>query len=256
MRIPTKTRIAALILGLLFAVQSCGPKQPSYVVCVVDVTGSIEPEAINEAALAIEAVVGRLKRGDTVAIIPITGDADSESPGRILRYTAGERREVYDADLKRLVDEAKAGIAELRAQALAAPARRSDVLGAVRLACEELASAGDARRTVVFLSDMIQDDARFNFKTAKETRDVEAARRLGGDLAAQSGARLDQTQVFVGLLRSTDYRTLPTGRRDAIRAFWDEYFRALGAVGVSEATDGPGRLQGFLDHSVKDEFPS
>lgn len=55
--------------------------------------------------------------------------------------------------------------------------------------------------------------------------------------------------VFLGGIQSNDLKKLGTERRQAIRAFWIEYFRAGGAVDVIFATDGPGQIAEFMDRA-------
>ncbi len=233
--------VAATCLLLLNSCTVSGDRQRNATVVVIDLTRSVEGPALQSAVELVDKAVQKIERGDRVAVIPINADAGAQSQGAVLRYMAAEKREPYDGDLHRLHSQARKDI-----EALAATAThpRSDIIGAVGLAAEELSTAGGFRKTLVVLTDFIQDDRQFNFRADKRVAESKSAHALAGQKAA-AGA-LSGTNVYLGFLRSRDATSLEPARREAIRDFWQEYFRRSGAASVTWATDGPGRLQATL----------
>jgi hypothetical protein len=219
-------------------------------ICIVDLTASIDPKAQGESFAALEAIFLKLKRGDTVTLIPITGDSLTEAQGHVLRFHLSEKREAYDADLKRLAEEAQKKLQRIKEQATAKPYMRSDILGAAALAGEELSmTPAKARKIVVILSDFIQDDAQHNFNRDSRLASDQSGKRLAKTLAQPHEHTFQETTVYMGLLRSSDLKSLPQGRRSAIRTFWTEYFSLEGAESVHFTSDGPGQLAQFLQRS-------
>jgi len=234
----------AVAAACLFLLNSCtvsGDRQRNLTVIVIDLTRSVEGPALESAIELVEQGVQRIERGDRVAVIPINGDAAAQSQGAVLRYVAAEKREPYDGDLHRLHGQARKDIESLAASATHV---RSDILGAVGLAAEELSTAGSFRKTLVVLTDFIQDDRQFNFRADKRLAEQKSAHALAGQKARAK--LLPDTQVYLGFLKSRDTVSLHPGRREAIRDFWEEYFRQSGAASVTWATDGPGRLKATL----------
>ncbi len=158
----------SVVLALLLATAACERKTPPtrQIIALIDMSASIEPEAQQSAFQALENIVSRLRRGDSLVVIPITGDAGNESQGRILRLTLAERREAYDQDLRRAASNLRRSLEETKAATVRHPGAQTDILGALRLAAEEMRLAGDGRKTTILvLSDLIQDDSQFDFRT-------------------------------------------------------------------------------------------
>ena len=214
-------------------------------VYVIDMTASVDSEAIQQAFAALRTLLNTktLKRGDSITIIPITGDALTESQGKILRIHLPENREVYDADLVKLAGDVEKKLKEMQDEAIAKPYQHSDILGAVDLAAEELSTEkGNVRTVVVILSDLIHDDARFNFNTSPDFASESGAVGLAKKLSTNRNDEFAGTALYLGMLRSKDLKRMPNARREAVQAFWREYFKSGGAGTVSLAIDGPGRL--------------
>ena len=130
----------------VFLLNSCtvsGDRQRNATVVVIDLTRSVERPALESAVELVEQAVQKVERGDRVTVIPINADAGAQSQGAVLRYIAAEKREPYDGDLHRLQTQARKDIEALAADATHA---RSDILGAVALAAEELSTAGGFRK--------------------------------------------------------------------------------------------------------------
>lgn len=223
----------------------CGPKNNLHLVYIIDLSSSIEPEARAEAFSAMQQVFERqqLERGDTISIVPVTGDALADGQGRVLRFVISERRAAYDADLRRIAREAISRLQEMQSASAAQPYTKSDILGALNTAVEEFANAEDGeRKVIVVLSDLAQDDARCNFSRSPHMANERVAREFAATLVQGREQMLSGTAIYFGLLRSTDMRQMTVARREAVQAFWVEYCRRANAASVSIATDGPAQL--------------
>jgi hypothetical protein len=216
---------------------------------VIDLTGSIEREAIEEALKSLGDLFNskKLQRGDAIYIIPITGDTLTESQGKVIRIHLNEERQVYDSDLIALARDVTEKIERMQAEGIANPYQHSDIFGAADLAAEELSTEkGKVRKAIVILSDFIQDDSRFNFNTSPDVANGKSASELAKKLAASRNSRFTGTSLYLGFLRSKDLRKMQNGRRDAVQLFWKEYFAGAGAQPISSAIDGPGQIPSVL----------
>ena len=238
---------AAIVLALTSGACHRERREPLCLVCIIDLTRSIEAESQREAFDAIQATLKELRRGDAVAIIPITGDALTEAQGRVIRLQLSDRREAYDEDLRRFAAEVAERLQRLRDEAASKPYNRSDVLGAARLAGEEMANARpNACRAIVLLSDFLQDDAQYNFRRDVRLASDETAAKFADSAARNQPRTLQNSAVLLGFLRSVDLKGLPQTRRAALQAFWREFFTQQGAASVRSATDGAGQMVTFV----------
>jgi hypothetical protein len=241
-----KNLLIVILAILLLA--GCSQQQPvpRQIVIMVDISASIEPEAENECLEAITKLIARLNRGDSVSIIPITGDADVQSTGRVLRFQKPINRTAYDADLIGFSRQVRDSLQALRIQAISNPTSKTDILGAIRMAVEELATSSKERDKRLFIfSDFIEDDGAVNFSTDRRLAEVPVAVRYAAEEARASLLhQLPNMQVHLGLMQSKDLSKLDKPRRMAIRRFWEEYFKTLG-VESKYKTDGIGLLADF-----------
>jgi Mg-chelatase subunit ChlD len=241
-----------LVCALLLAGCKRSKNKPLSVVFVIDMTASTDAEGRAKAFKAVQSWFEqkRLQRGDRVTVIPVTGDAWTESQGRILRFNLSERREAYDGDLRRLGEEVISSMERMESEAAENPYKFSDILGAVQLGAEELQrDGGDARKVLVVLSDFVQDDGQAKFKTASYLADKKTAQDYAKKIAAARPQSFEGDLVYLGLLRSTDLKSMSPGRREALQVFWSEYFRQASAREVITATDGPGQMERLLKAS-------
>jgi len=242
---------AAAITLVLLATSSCrhADQVPVAVIVVCDLSASIEPEARTSCFESVELVVRRLRRGDSVIVIPVTSDTETEAAGRVLRFEASAQREVFDEDLIRLSREARAQLERLAAAAKAAPSAYTNLLGAIRLASEEIRALPQNQRVaLVVLSDFIEDTPRLDFKHDPALARKKSAKALAAELAIRNPVPLKGAVAYLGFLRSRDLVHLGQERRNAIREFWQEYLVRLGAQ-PEIASDGPGLLRRFLDRA-------
>ena len=213
--------LSIIALSMLLAFNGCqqrGPSTPLHLCVLVDVSASIEPEARASMFSAVENIFPHLRRGDTLAIIPITGDAEGETQGKILRFELPKNRQVYDQDLRRLGAQARKALEDMEKLAAADPGARTDILGALRLAAQEVTE--HTRTGIIALSDLIQDDAQFDFKRNTNMANSQRAQSLAVMLAARSESTLTDVPVYLGQLRSRDFKLLSRNRRAGIEAFW------------------------------------
>lgn len=237
----TRLRILAF-LPLLF-LASCRHPAPTATVELIDTSLSISPGAEQSALHAVRGQISRLGRGDTLILIPITGDAENDAGGRILRLRAPTTREPYDADLRRFHDDAEKQFAAWSSSVRAEP-DRTDILGALDAAGQELASLPDGTvRRLVVVSDFLEDDGEFNFLSNPFLTNPSRARRLASRLRTAHGFALRGTSVCLGRLASLDYKGLSSVRKESIDAFWKAYFAEGGRTPDIEL-DGMGILSG------------
>jgi len=199
------------------------PKQlPQELVIVPDVSASIEPDAERQMFAAIEDVAQHLQRGDTLTIIPITGDAEAELQGRTLHYAVPpvEDRQAYDADLGKLNAQIKNDLAHLQADAVAHPGKHTDIIGSIRVAMKEFSNKPTDKRLLV-LTDFIQDDWQFNFRKDPRLANAACASALGKTIASPNG-EYSSVKVVLGRLESSDFSELVPSRQRAINAFWGQ----------------------------------
>ena len=244
-----KSTVALIVISLLAI--SCGrtPRQRLAIAYVIDMTASVDNEAIAQAFAALQPLLNTktLKRGDSITIIPITGDTLTESQGKILRIHLPENREVYDSDLTNLAKDVEEKLKQMQSEATSNPYQHSDILGAADLAAEELSTEkGNVRKVIVILSDFIQDDSRFNFNTSPDLANDRTAAELAKKLAASRKNEFTATTLYLGMMRSKDLKKMPNARREAVQTFWREYFKSGGAGTISFAIDGPRKIPELL----------
>lgn len=222
-------RILIFVAILMFAASliSCGKPihTPEQLVILIDVSASIEAEAEGQAFAAIDTLIAHRQRGDRITVIPITGDAQADTPGRVLRFEVPTVRQAYDNDLRQFRNNVKKSLEGPRAHAVANPDANTDILGAVVLAQQEFTfRAGNARKTLIILSDFIQDDSELHFLGERRLLNRAVAKQFALTLSGARDSDFRETVVYLGLLRSKDYKRLSRARRDAIQSFWVEYF--------------------------------
>jgi von Willebrand factor type A domain len=245
-----RIRLLGAALLLVVGLFGCGKQAvvgPQQLVILIDVSDSIEPAAEEQAFSAIDRVIAQRQRGDRIAVIPITGDAQAESSGRVIRFEVPTVRQAYDNDLRDFRNKLKRSLEEFKAAAMASPGSRTDILGAVSLAQQEFKfRAGSARKSLVILSDFIQDDSELNFLKDRRLASKAVAKEFGMQSAKAAAIDLREAPVYLGLLRSKDYKAVGRNRREAILEFWVEYFNSSGAQ-TDLAVDGTGLLDGFIN---------
>lgn len=240
---------ASLTLGgaVIWFVVNRPPAHHAKNVVVLEATDSVPADARGEIYAAVEANVGYLKRGDELILVPLTSDAATEAAGRVLRLRVSDKRKAYDADLKQTRASLMTMLDQMRDESVTKPYLRTDLLGTVRLAAEER-KPNDPKEafTLILLSDLINDTPQLSFMTSPLLANETSARKFADQLMIGHEKSWTGARVFLGQLRSNDLKRVNPQRREAIRAFWVEYFHAGGAAEVVFATDGVGQLSDFI----------
>jgi hypothetical protein len=235
-------RLICLFVLLTLGLSGCSRHVPTATVVLVDPSGSVTAQARKEEYAAVAALIPKMRRGDSLTIIPITDDEAADIQGRILRLQVPMRREAYDADLRRFHDLAGREYAVFAANLLAHPGQRTDILGALDVARQEFKAIPTTdRRRLVVLSDFLEDDGRYRFTSDPRLAKTATARQRATRLRREHGFTLAGVEVYLGALESTDFARLGPERRRAVRSFWSEYFAQPGSR-TEVQLDGTGML--------------
>jgi hypothetical protein len=207
---------------------ACSHRTPRTTVEVVDTSLSITPRAEKASLDAIQDQIAQMQRGDTLVIIPITGDAANDAGGRILRLSAPTQRETYDTDLRRFHEQARKQLATWTSS-LDPRQSRTDIFGALDVARQESALLPQgSRRRLIVVSDFLEDDGTYRFISARELATPERGRQLGANLRKEHGFTIQGVPLCLARLESSDFARLSAQRKAAIQSFWTTYFGAGG----------------------------
>jgi hypothetical protein len=226
---------------LLLPLAACSHRTPEATVEVIDTTLSITLRAEKAALDAVQDQIDHMQRGDTLIVIPVTGDAANDTGGHILRLSAPTQRETYDTDLRRFHEQARQQWIAW-ASSLDPHQSRTDILGALDVAQQELVllpKESNPKLTVV--SDFLEDDGTYRFVSAGDLASPARARKLAAYLREQHGFTMHGVPICLGRLESSDFTRLSARRKEAVQSFWAAYFAAGGApAGIQ--FDGTGML--------------
>lgn len=219
----------------------CSHRTPQATVAVVDTSLSITPRAKSAVLDAVKDRITHMQRGDILVVIPITGDAANDAGGRVLRLSAPTRRETYDVDLRRFQDESQKQLIGW-AESLDPHQSQTDILGALDVAHQELASLPErSNRRLIVVSDFLEDEGAYRFISARSLANPARARQLADHLREQHGFAVQGAPLCLGRLESGDFAILSAERKEAVEAFWTEYF-AAGGRPTEIRFDGTGLL--------------
>jgi hypothetical protein len=237
---PSNALRYAAVIGLIL-LTGCSHRTPVATVIVIDTSASITPRAERATLGAVGDQISRLGRGDRLILIPITGDAQNDAGGRILRLSAPTQRETYDTDLRRFQEQARKQFAAW-ASSLDLHQSRTDILGALDAARQELAVLPkNSNRRLIVVSDFLEDDGTYRFVSASSLANSTSTRQLAGRLRAQHGFALQGASLCLGRLESSDFAPLSVQHKEAVQAFWTAYF-AAGGEPAEIRFDGTGIL--------------
>lgn len=213
---------------------------------VVEATKSVLPDAQAESFVAVEKSADFLGRGDEIVVIPLTSDAVNEAQGKTVRHRFSTTRKAFDKDLRETKKKIHDDLEKLKAEIAEKPFKRTDLFGTMWLLAEEKTKFAEDKFLVAVLTDFIQDTPEMNFNNNPALAKVEAAKTLAAQMVKGKENSFQNAKVFLGQMRSEDLKKLDSNRREAIRAFWLEFFRLAGASETVWATDGVGGLEEFL----------
>lgn len=233
------------LLGSLFVLGGCNSAKhlPREIIALPDISASIDPEAKQQMFETIATAASHLQRGDSLTIIPITGDAETELQGQTLRYVIppAEKREAYDADLRAIGSKIKDDLARLAAEGIRHPGAHTDILGTVQTSFKTF-SSGRTNKELIVMSDFVEDDAEYKFGSDHRLGTANDAVNLAMDIEDRLEPHRSVTVVMCRL-RSADFGKLNVNRRRAIDAFWHQL---LGPRAIDP--DGIFALQEALSH--------
>ncbi len=230
------------VVSLAFLlVTGCSHRVPVATVEVIDVSLSITPRAEHAALDAVGYQISHLGRGDRLVVIPITGDAQNDAGGRILRLSVPTTREPYDTDLRRFQENAQKQFTAWTAS-FERRQSRTDILGALDAARQELILLPkDTERRLIVVSDFIEDDGIYRFVSDTSLTSSAHARQLAAHLREQHAFALRGVPLCLGRLESSDFPLMSPRRKVALREFWMSYFDAT-EESVEIQLDGAGIL--------------
>jgi hypothetical protein len=237
----TINTVRNFVIIVLLLLAGCADRVPEATVEVIDTSLSITPRAEKVALDAVQNQIAHMQRGDTLILIPITGDAANDAGGRVLHLSAPTHRETYDTDLRRFQATTQKQFAAWIAS-LDPHQSRTDILGALDAARQEFAVLPNGtNRKLDVVSDFIEDDGTYNFVSAGPLANPARARELAARLREQHGFTLQGVPLYLGRLESSDFARLPAQRKKAVQAFWAAYF-ADGGKPREIQFDGTGML--------------
>jgi hypothetical protein len=238
---PFRTLLSATIAVFFFLLVACAHRTPQATVEVVDTSLSIAPRAEKAVLDAVQNQIAHMQRGDTLVIIPITGDAANDAGGRILRLSAPTQRETYDTDQSRFQEHARKQLSAW-ASSLDPHQSRTDILGALDAAQQEFALIPrESNPRLVVVSDFLEDDGTYRFVSNSSLESPALASQLATHLHEQHGFTLQGVPLCLGRLESSDFAQLSAQRKEAVQAFWATYF-AAGGEPAEIQFDGTGIL--------------
>lgn len=207
----TINAVRYVAIVLLFLLAGCSHRVPLATVEVIDTSLSITPRALDAVLDAVQNQIVHMQRGDTLILIPITGDAANDAGGRILRLSAPTERETYDTDLRRFQEQARKQFAAW-ITSLDKHQSHTDILGALDAARQEFAVLPkESSRKLIVVSDFLEDDGTYRFISARSLANPVSARQLAEQLRAQHGFTSRGVPLCLGALKAS---TSPPSRRN------------------------------------------
>ena len=218
------TALALGIAGCSSVDGSALPHQAHSYIVAVDISGSRTPAELGESRQLLNALIDKLEVGDRLTLVemyqggklPARQWSDSTKAPK----TAGK---VGPSEQRRL-DDFKA-IARMQAQILfdstrAKEIRHTDIFGTLVRAADYSRPAPNTRRTLLLLSDMINETPDVTMTSRSEIPSDAWIKHLA------SQQRIPQLRDVCVVVAGAD---VSSARGAAIRDFWEKYFAAAGA---------------------------
>ena len=220
-----------LVTALAIGVAGCSsvdgsalPHQTHSYIVAVDISGSRTPTELGESKQLLNALIDKLEVGDRLTLVemyqggklPARQWSDSTKAPK----TAGK---VGASELRRLEDFKS--IARIQAQILfdttrAKEIRHTDIFGTLVRAADYSRPAPNTRRTLLLLSDMINETHDVTMTSRSEIPSDAWIKHLA------SQQRIPQLRDVCVVVAGAD---VSSARGAAIRDFWEKYFAAAGA---------------------------
>src|SRR5687768_14998981 len=115
-----KNAIAALTaLSIVLALGCRSRHTPQVLVVILDLTASTDSDGRAVAFESLQRWFNQkmIRRGDKIVVIPITGDALTETQGKILRFEISQNRATYDEDLRSLATKVHDSLEKMEQEA-------------------------------------------------------------------------------------------------------------------------------------------
>jgi hypothetical protein len=142
-----------------------------------------------------------------------------------------------------------ASLKEMQANAVAHPGSKTDILGTISLAEQEFNLHSDhSRKILAILSDFIEEDQQLNFRTDNAFNSSVPVQKFAAQQARTGDLRFEEVEVYLDLLKSSEFTALRKSHRNAIKSFWIQYFKDAGAH-PRFFDDGPGLLRLQISHN-------
>ena len=218
------TALSVSVVGCSSVDGSALPHQQHSYIVAIDISGSRTPSELNESKQLLNALIDKLEVGDHLTLVevyqggklPARQWSDSTRAPR----TAGK---VGPSEQRRL-DDFKS-VARVQAQILfdttrAKEIRHTDIFGTLARAADYSRPAPNTRRTLLLLSDMINETSDVTMTSRNEIPADAWIKHLA------SQRRIPQLRDVCVVVAGAD---VSSSRGAAIRDFWEKYFAAAGA---------------------------
>ncbi|HEV7387718.1 MAG TPA: hypothetical protein VGN73_03815 [Gemmatimonadaceae bacterium] len=198
------------------------PQTHSYIVGV-DISGSRTPTELAESKQLLEALINELEVGDRLTLVEMY--QGGKLPARQWSDSTRAPRAVGKpgpSELRRLEDFK--AVARMQAQILfdttrAKEIRNTDIFGTLVRAADYSRPSPNTRRTLLLLSDMINETPDVTMTTRSSIPTDAWIRHLS------AGRRIPQLRDVCVVVAGAD---VSSARGAAIRDFWEKYFEAAG----------------------------
>ena len=220
-----------LFAGLSLAAAGCSsvdgsalPHQAHSYIVAIDISGSRTPTELGESKQLLNALIDKLEVGDRLTLVEVY--QGGKLPARQWSDSTKAPREagkVGPSELRRLEDFKS--IARMQAQILfdttrAKEIKHTDIFGTLVRAADYSRPAPNTRRTLLLLSDMINETPDVTMTSRSEIPTDAWIKHL----AAQR--RIPELRDVCVVVSGAD---VSSARGAAIRDFWEKYFAAAGA---------------------------
>lgn len=220
-----------LVTALAIGVAGCSsvdgsalPHQAHSYIVAVDISGSRTPTELGESKQLLNALIDKLEVGDRLTLVEMY--QGGKVPAR--QWSDSTRApkmsgKVGPSELRRLEDFKS--IARMQAQILfdttrAKEIRHTDIFGTLVRAADYSRPAPNTRRTLLLLSDMINETHDVTMTSRSEIPSDAWIKHLA------SQQRIPQLRDVCVVVAGAD---VSSARGAAIRDFWEKYFAAAGA---------------------------
>lgn len=245
-------KVSAIVLITVFLIfmTACSKQKTDYIF-VLDLSDSVTLQSRELTFETIKTRAAQLKRGDTLTVIPVTGDAQTDTTGNVLHLKVDEKRELADADLEEFYTLASQKLTKM--QEKSKNYGQTDLLGAWRIVGEEIAvtKKEDRRLIIAIFSDFVHSTREVRFESDAVFANSNTSRIYAEETSKKHFQLTLESEIYLGLLESTDLRKIPNERREAIRAFWQLFFQKSGAKQLQISTDGIGQFEKFVNFKSK-----